>query len=58
VTEPAEVEYQLECAECRRTPRPDENADDDWRTFYSGVGDGVTLCPRCVVRIADDSKAD
>jgi hypothetical protein len=47
--EPADSETPV-CAECGRTPRPDENADDDWRTFYSGVGDGVTLCPECFQR--------
>jgi hypothetical protein len=40
----------LRCAECGREPREDENAEDDWRTFYEGVGDGVTLCPDCAER--------
>jgi hypothetical protein len=35
----------LTCAECGREPREDENAEDEWRTYYEGVGDGVTLCP-------------
>jgi len=39
----------LVCSECGREPRPDENAEDEWRTFYQGVGDGVTLCPECEV---------
>jgi hypothetical protein len=40
----------LTCAECGREPREDENAQDDWRTYYEGVGDGVTLCPECAER--------
>jgi hypothetical protein len=40
----------LICAECGRVPREDENAQDDWRTYYEGVGDGVTLCPECAER--------
>jgi hypothetical protein len=41
----------LICAECGREPREDENAQDDWRTYYEGVGDGVTLCPECAREI-------
>jgi hypothetical protein len=37
----------LICAECGREPREDENAEDDLRRYYEGVGDGVTLCPEC-----------
>ena len=33
-------EQPLTCAECGREPREDENAEDDWRTYYEGVGDG------------------
>jgi hypothetical protein len=40
-------EHLLTCAECGREPRNDENAADEWRTYYEGVGDGVTLCPEC-----------
>jgi hypothetical protein len=40
-------EQPLTCAECGREPREDENTEDDWRTYYEGVGDGVTLCPEC-----------
>ena len=40
----------LVCAECGREPRKDENAEDDWRMYYDGVGDGVTLCPECAKR--------
>jgi hypothetical protein len=40
----------LICAICDPTPRPDENAEDDWRTFSTGVRDGVTLCPECFER--------
>jgi hypothetical protein len=44
----------LVCAECGRQPREDENAEDEWRTFYEGVGDGVTLCPECASRVVRD----
>ena len=27
-------------------PRPGENAEDERRAYYEGVGDGVTLCPK------------
>ena len=37
--------HPLVCAECGREPSEGENAADDWRTYYEGVGDGVTLCP-------------
>jgi hypothetical protein len=41
----------LTCDECGREPRPDENADDEWRTYlWEGLGDGVTPCPDCVDR--------
>jgi hypothetical protein len=40
----------LTCAECGRKPVEDENAEDDWRTYYEGGGDGVTLCPECAER--------
>jgi hypothetical protein len=45
--------------ECGRKPRPDENAEDDWRTwrtYYEGVGDGVTLCSGCAQQIATRRK--
>jgi hypothetical protein len=48
----------LVCAECGRTPRPDENADDNWRVHYSGIGDGVILCPACAERTFDDNPGD
>jgi hypothetical protein len=41
----------LTWAECGRKPRPEENAGDDWRTYYEGVCDGVTLCPECAARV-------
>jgi hypothetical protein len=41
----------LTCAECGREPREDENAKDEWRKYYEGVGDGVTLCPACAREI-------
>ena len=44
------AEQPLICAECGREPREDENAEDEWRTYYEGVGDGVTLCPECAER--------
>jgi hypothetical protein len=47
----------LVCAECGRTP-PDENPDDDWRTYYFGVGDGVTVCPECAAALDPSAKAD
>jgi hypothetical protein len=40
----------LTCAECGRESREDENAEDDWRTYYE-VGDGVTPCPECAERV-------
>jgi hypothetical protein len=30
------------CAICGRTPRADENAEDNWRSYNDGVGDGVS----------------
>jgi hypothetical protein len=39
------------CAECGREPSVSENAADEWRTYYEGVGDGVTLCPECAREI-------
>jgi hypothetical protein len=38
----AEDDQSLTCDECGRRPRPDENAVDEWRTYYEGVGDGMT----------------
>jgi DNA-directed RNA polymerase subunit RPC12/RpoP len=49
-------EHTLTCAECGREPREDENAEDDWRTYYEGVGDGVTLCPECAGRVFGDAS--
>jgi hypothetical protein len=49
--ESGEVEPEpLVCEVCGRTPRPGENAEDDWRVFYDGVGEGVTICPKCFER--------
>jgi hypothetical protein len=42
----------LICAECGRKPREDENAD--WRRYYEGVGDGVTLCPECARQFSEN----
>jgi hypothetical protein len=44
----------LICAECGREPGEDENAEDDWRTYYEGVGDGVTLCAECAREFGED----
>jgi hypothetical protein len=41
----------LNCADCGRQPRSYENAEDEWRTYYEGVGDGVTLCPECAEQL-------
>jgi len=46
----------LTCDECSREPQPDENAENDWRTYYHGVGDGVTLCPECAGVIAAELR--
>ena len=47
-----EEEPPLTCDECGRTPRPDENAEDEWRSYLrEGLGDGVTLCPECAKRL-------
>jgi hypothetical protein len=35
----------LNCADCGRQPRSYENAEDEWRTYYEGVGDEVTSAP-------------
>jgi hypothetical protein len=48
-----EADEPLTYAECGREPREDENAQDDWRTYYEGVGDGVTLCPECAREIGE-----
>jgi hypothetical protein len=37
--------------------RPDEDAEDDWRTYYEGVGDGVTLCPEYLKRVFGHDRA-
>jgi hypothetical protein len=31
----------------RRKPRPDENAEDEWRAYSDGVGELVVFCPEC-----------
>ncbi len=55
--DPIEVEDVLECRECGRKPRPNENAEDDWRACYEGLGNGVTLCPECAAVIAAETWA-
>jgi hypothetical protein len=47
---------ELTCDECGREPRADENAEDEWRTYYEGVGDGVTLCPGCAAVLAAELR--
>jgi hypothetical protein len=37
----------LACAECGGKPRPDENADDEWRAYSDGVGELHVFCPEC-----------
>ena len=44
--QPADRET-LECVECGRAPRADENADDDWRVESDGVGELLAFCPEC-----------
>jgi hypothetical protein len=45
----------LTCSECGRKPRDNENAAEEWRTYYDGVGDGVTVCPECAREIGAES---
>jgi hypothetical protein len=40
----------LICAECRRRPKPEENADDDWRAYSDGAGELLIFCPECAER--------
>lgn len=40
----------IRCVNCRRPPRPDENADDEWRVYSDGVGELHTFCPECAER--------
>jgi len=54
VARPADDEA-LTCAKRGREPREDENAADEWRTYYEGVGDGVTLCPECAFEFSSES---
>ena len=44
--QPADRET-LECVECGRAPRADENADDDWRVESDDVGELHVVCPEC-----------
>jgi hypothetical protein len=37
----------IRCSECGRVPRPDENADDDWRVESDGAGGLLVFCPQC-----------
>jgi hypothetical protein len=48
-------EQSMRCAECGRGPHEDEDAADGWRTYYEGVGDGVTLCPECAQEISSEA---
>jgi hypothetical protein len=47
--EPDDAE-PLVCGECDRKPRPEENADDDWRAYSDGVGELIVFCPECAKR--------
>jgi hypothetical protein len=40
----------IRCANCRRRPRADENADDEWRVYSDGVGELLVFCPECAER--------
>jgi hypothetical protein len=50
----ADTDEPLICAECGRVPREGDNAEDDWRTYYEGLGDGVTLCPECARELSSE----
>jgi hypothetical protein len=39
----------LRCAECGRTPTPDENPLDDWRAYSTGI-ELLLFCPQCAER--------
>ena len=41
------MDAKLQCAECGRNPREDENADDEWRAESGGVGELNVFCPEC-----------
>ena len=46
------------CSECRRTPREDENPDDEWRVYSDGIGELPVFCPECAEReFAPDAPA-
>jgi hypothetical protein len=52
-----EDEVPLSCDECGRKPGPDENVEDEWRTYYrDGLGDGVTVCPECAELLRANSR--
>ena len=38
------------CANCNRTPRDDENPDDEWRAYSDGLGELHVFCPECAER--------
>jgi hypothetical protein len=40
----------LVCAECGRKPRPDENADDEWRAYPGDDDELHVLCAECATR--------
>ena len=40
-------EALIRCANCGRTPRPEENPDDDWRVESDGTGELYLFCPEC-----------
>jgi hypothetical protein len=39
------MDAKLQCAECGREPRDDENADDECRAGSDGVGELHVFCP-------------
>jgi hypothetical protein len=43
----ADDRAEFRCSECKREPREDENADDEWRAVSDGVGELHIFCPEC-----------
>jgi hypothetical protein len=41
------MDAKLQCAECGRSPREDENGEDKWRAGSDGVGELHVFCPVC-----------
>ena len=56
---PANVDARddvFRCSECRRTPRLDENAADEWRTYSDGIGELLLFCPEYARRESAPSE--